>query len=219
MAHYAVLQDWYGLCIIMTSEGEFTMKLMMYLPAASLAFMALTDIGAQEAPTAAVKPLRNAIYASPMSMIINSAFLEFPVISIAYERSLNENGLSLMMPFHVGWLENEREKDVTIGAGLGIRKYFGHAFAGSYLTAQTDYLHHYTRGIDYSWSINADVPFQKTDYLSVSQLAFGYKWLWQSFTLDLSGGGAFYAQDKEKYTSFIASANVGFPFSSESFGF
>ncbi|MDQ3001723.1 MAG: hypothetical protein M3Y08_10740 [Fibrobacterota bacterium] len=205
------------------------MKYKTYLPLATFAFLALTTIHSQEidSPTATVH--RNAIYASPITMIVSSATLDFPVISIAYERSLTKKGLSLVIPFHAGWLENQREKKVAIGSGLGFRKYFGHAFAGTYLTAQSDYTHHYFRGERYVNSVfspegnliseGGPTYGPHTDYLSISQLSFGYKWLWNSFTLDLSGGGAFYARDKEKYTNFIASANVGFPFNADSFGF
>lgn len=205
------------------------MKLKSYLPLATLAFLALTTVHAQETATRPAPVLRNAIYALPMTMIVSSSTLEFPVISIAYERSLTEKGLSLVIPLHAGWLEDRSEKNVAIGSGIGFRKYFGHAFAGTYLTLQSDYTHHYFRGERYESpvydtdgsliSAGGMTNGPRTDYLSISQLAFGYKWLWNSFTLDLSGGGAFYAQDKEKYTNFIASANVGFPFNAESFGF
>lgn len=205
------------------------MKLKTYLPLATLAFMALTTLHSQEIDSRTAPVHRNAIYASPITMIVSSATLEFPVISIAYERSLSEKGLSLVIPFHAGWLEDQSEKNVAIGSGLGFRKYFGHAFAGTYLTAQSDFTHHYFRGTRYIYPVydsngnpitnGGDTSGSDTDYLSISQLSFGYKWLWNSFTLDLSGGGAFYAQDKEKYTNFIASANVGFPFNADSFGF
>jgi hypothetical protein len=203
------------------------MKLKTYLPLATLAILALTTVHAQE--SAARPVLRNAIYASPMTMIVSSSTLEFPVISIAYERSLTDKGLSLMIPLHAGWLEDQSEKNVAIGSGLGFRKYFGHSFAGTYLTVQSDYTYHYFRGERYETPVYSPSGTlisgggmtygPHTDYLSISQLSFGYKWLWNSFTLDLSGGGAFYAQDKEKYTNFIASANVGFPFNADSFGF
>jgi hypothetical protein len=56
-------------------------------------------------------------------------------------------------------------------------------------------------------------------FLSMTQLSYGYKWMWKQVVLDLSLGGAFYANQKEKYTGFIGAANIGIPFSKDSFGF
>lgn len=171
---------------------------------------------------------RNAIFASPVTMIVNSGMLDYPVISIAYERSLTDAGVSVFIPLHAGYTENVDEKDIAFGSGLGLRKYFGRAFSGTYLTVQSDYLKSYVRRNDYVYNNGFDLngnPIAPTytpritrDYLSISQLSFGYKWAWRQFTLDLSGGGAFYAQDKDKYTNFIASANMGFPFGAGTFG-
>ena len=171
---------------------------------------------------------RNAIFASPVTMIVNSGMLDYPVISIAYERCLTDAGVSAFIPLHAGYTENENEKDIAFGSGLGVRKYFGRAFSGTYLTVQSDYIKSYVRRNEYTYNNGFDsngnplpgtyAPKVTRDYLSISQLSFGYKWAWRQFTLDLSGGGAFYAQDKDKYTNFIASANVGFPFGAGTFG-
>jgi hypothetical protein len=190
------------------------MKLNVIFPAAALALISALAHG-ETAPDMN----RNAIFASPVTMIVNSSILEFPIISIAYERSLSETGYSVFIPMHAGYLEDQYEKDVAIGAGLGVRKYFGHAFTGSYVTGQSDYIKSYTRRIEYDYSLSIDRSVTNNDYQSTTQLSFGYKWGWRQFTLDLNGGGAFYAKDTEKYTNFIASANVGFPFRSETFGF
>ncbi|HKP97686.1 MAG TPA: hypothetical protein VJ385_18235 [Fibrobacteria bacterium] len=199
------------------------MKLKLISPLA-----ALTVCSAMAFGEAVPDNNRNAIFASPLTMFASSGMLDFPIISVAYERSLSESGYSLLIPLHAGYLEDEFEKDVGIGAGLGIRKYFGNPFKGSYITGQTDYIKSYARNHDggyYSYDINGNSIYHpdgnsvKRDFLSITQLSFGYKWGWRQFTLDLSGGGAFYAQDAEKYTNFIGSANVGFPFSAQTFGF
>ena len=202
----------------LSRNKEFSMKpnMLSFLAIATL----LTAAHAQPAPDSN----RNAIMACPMAMIVNSGMLGYPIISLAYERSLSEQGLSLFIPIHAGYLEDEYEKDFALGAGAGLRKYFGHAFSGSYITGQTDYI---VSDVEkkqsyYSYSTPAVEPYEYTsktrDYLSITQISFGYKWSWAQFTLDLNGGGAFYAQDKEKYTNFIANANVGFPFGAKTFG-
>ncbi|MDB5049728.1 MAG: hypothetical protein JWO30_2799 [Fibrobacteres bacterium] len=190
------------------------MKLNLILPMA-----ALTLITAIARGEAVPDKNRNALFASPVTMIVNTGFLDFPVISIAYERSLSETGYSLFIPMHGGYLENQDEKDVAIGAGIGLRKYFGTAFTGSYITGQSDFIKSYTRRMEYNYNNSTDLSVERDDFLSITQLSFGYKWGWREFTLDLSGGGAFYAQDAEKATNFIAAANVGFPFSAQTFGF
>jgi hypothetical protein len=166
---------------------------------------------------------RNALFVSPLTMMIYSGMMNNAVISIAYEHSLSETGYSLLVPVHAGYREQAGERFAAAGFGLGLRKYFGEAFKGSYLTAQSDYTYSYERGEEYMWNstdyTSYNKPFEKRDFLSITQLAFGYKWGWKEFTLDLNTGGAFYAQDKEKRTNFIASANFGFPFNAETFGF
>jgi hypothetical protein len=167
-------------------------------------------------------------------MGILSGNLGFPIISIAYEHSLTDKGLALFIPLHGGYLEDRSTKSYAGGLGLGFRKYIGETFSGSYLTAQSDYV----RGEDFQnggyWEYpqyDPNNPYAKpmvwvegTDtreeiFLSMTQLSYGYKWMWKQVVLDLSLGGAFYANQKEKYTGFIGAANIGIPFSKDSFGF
>jgi hypothetical protein len=109
--------------------------------------------------------------------------------------------------------------------GLGLRKYFGTSFSGSYLTGQSDLLRYqdyeYAPGtVDQNGNWVFPDPRERAfeEILSVSQLAYGYKWDWRQFTLDLSIGGAFYAKEDEKYTSLIGGVNIGFPFNGRMFG-
>lgn len=169
----------------------------------------------------------SAIFASPMSMGIISGMIEFPVISGAFEHRISEKGYSLFVPLHGGFNQNQRENtQYAAGAGLGLRKYIGDSFTGSYLTAQSDLLAYQVNRWDYGGYYDANGMYHYNDkatpykgFLSITQLAYGYKWGWRQFTLDLSVGGAFYAQRDEKFTNVIGGVNVGFPFNKQTFGF
>jgi hypothetical protein len=171
----------------------------------------------------------SAIFASPLTMGITSGMIDFPVISGAYEHRITESGYSLFIPFQGGYNQHNENTQYAAGMGLGLRKYIGRGFAGSYLTGQTDLLAYKVNKWVYTdtqydqfgnvvqYGASGDVPTQ--GYLSITQLSYGYKWSWRQFTLDLSVGGAFYAQRDEKFTNVIAGANVGFPFNKQTFGF
>lgn len=171
----------------------------------------------------------SAIFASPMTMGITSGLIDFPVISGAYEHRISEKGYSVFIPLHGAFNQNQRENTrYAFGAGLGLRKYIGDSFTGSYLTAQSDLLSYKINKESYvpmtqdqsgNWTGGGYSYSPYKGYLSISQLSYGYKWGWRQFTLDLSVGGAFYAQRDEKYTNVIAGANVGFPFNKQTFGF
>lgn len=170
----------------------------------------------------------SAIFVSPMTMAITSGMTDMPVITGAFEHRLSESGYSLFIPLHGAFNQSQRENvQYAAGAGLGIRKYIGASFTGSYLTAQTDLLTTKTNDIIYGngtydamgmWIPGKDSYVTKKDFLSISQLAYGYKWGWRQFTLDLSVGGAFYAMKDEKFTNVIGGVNVGFPFNKQTFG-
>ncbi len=170
----------------------------------------------------------SAIFASPLTMGITSTLVNFPIISGAYEHRISENGWSLFIPIHGGYNQQNEDVQYAAGMGLGLRKYIGSSFTGSYLTGQTDLLaykldkDHYAEMVQDQygyWTGGAYTRVPTKGYLSVTQLSYGYKWGWRQFTLDLSVGGAFYAQRQEKYTNVIAGANVGFPFNKQTFGF
>ena len=199
------------------SQGVLSMKSSLAIALLS----AFTFAGAEE------NVHTNAVYASPLSMIVYSSITDIAVISAAYEHRLSRSGYSLFVPLHAAYRENETELRYALGMGLGLRKYFGTSFSGSYLTGQTDL----TR---YQTSVYEDAPaymdqngnwiYTSSDrrveqFLSITQVAYGYKWDWRQFTLDLSLGGAFYAKDDEKYTSLIGGVNIGFPFNAGMFGF
>lgn len=169
----------------------------------------------------------NAVYASPVAMIIFSGISDNTVISGAYEHRLTRTGYSLFVPLHAAYRENETELRYALGMGLGLRKYFGTSFSGSYLTGQSDLMRYQT----YEWEYPAPYLDQNGMYVypqsynhriervvSITQLAYGYKWDWRQFTLDLNIGGAFYAKEDEKYTNLIAGVNLGFPFNASMFG-
>jgi hypothetical protein len=176
----------------------------------------------------------SALYATPVTMGITSSQMGFPIISIAFEHSLTDRGLALFIPLHAGYLEDRNAKQYAAGLGLGFRKYIGESFSGSYLTAQSDYV----RGEDIRdggyWEYpqyDPNNPYYRPGVwvsgarirngisLSISQLSYGYKWMWKQVVLDLSLGGAFYANQDEKFTGFIGAANIGIPFSKSTFGF
>lgn len=194
-----------------------------------LAVTAISAISAVGAVRAQEGVNTSAIFASPMSMGITSSLIDFPVISGAFEHRISQNGYSLFIPLHGGFNESKREKtQYAFGAGLGLRKYIGDSFTGSYLTAQSDLLSYQVNKESYepmiqdqfgNWVGGGYVYSPTNGYLSITQLAYGYKWGWRQFTLDLSVGGAFYAQRDEKFTNVIAGANVGFPFNKKTFGF
>ena len=168
----------------------------------------------------------SAIFASPLAMGIMSGMADMPVVSAAYEHRLTESGYSLFIPLHGAYNQQDKDVKYAAGLGLGLRKYFGADFAGSYLTAQSDLLGYKTDRTEYTpatqdangfWhgGDSKRVPYK--DYLSVTQLAYGYKWGWRQFTLDLSVGGAFYAKRDEKFTNVIGGVNLGFPFGAKAF--
>ena len=176
---------------------------------------------------------KSALYATPVTMGITSAHLGFPIISIAYEHSLTEKGLAIFIPLHGGYLEDRYAKQYAGGLGLGFRKYIGESFSGSYLTAQTDYVQGESINNGGHWDSPYDpisglyrkeqwvsgIETSKEIFLSISQLSYGYKWMWKQVALDLSLGGAFYANQDEKFTNFIGAANIGIPFGKNVFGF
>jgi hypothetical protein len=169
----------------------------------------------------------NAIYVSPVAMLIYSGISDITVISGAYEHRLTQTGYSLFVPVHAAYREDETEFRYALGMGLGLRKYFGTSFSGSYLTGQSDLMQYRTYKWDYPGAYtdaNGMRVYPPSSYrpsenlISITQLAYGYKWDWSQFTLDLSLGGAFYAKEDEKYTNLIAGANLGFPFNAAMFG-
>ena len=170
----------------------------------------------------------NAIYVSPVSMIVYSDITDATVISVAYEHRLTASGYSLFVPLHAAYRENRDELRYAAGAGLGLRKYFGTSFSGSYFTAQSDLVRYRTYAWDYlpyvpgpdgAYSGGVSVEHPIESFFSVSQVAFGYKWDWYQFTLDMNFGAAFYAKKDEKNTNVIGAINLGFPFSAKNFGF
>ncbi len=194
------------------------------LPLALLNLLAGISAQAEE-PS---QPNTSALYASPITMAITSGELGLPVISIGYEHSLTDHGLAIFIPIHAGYTEDNSSRTFAFGAGLGLRKYIGASFSGSYLTAQSDYLQGEDRSsgsyYQYNPATNQEVLISGKDrvqniFLSVTQLSYGYKWMWKQVALDLSLGGAFYANKDGKNTSFIGSANIGIPFSKQTFGF
>jgi hypothetical protein len=86
----------------------------------------------------------NAVYISPVSMIIYSGITDLTMISGAYEHRLTQSGYSLFVPLNAAYREDNDRIEYAIGAGLGIRKYFGTSFSGSYLTAQSDLMRYQT---------------------------------------------------------------------------
>ena len=200
------------------------MKLNLALSLASL--LTLGTVGATQA-----QDLENtsAVFASPLTMGITTGLIDFPVISGAYEHRISENGWSLFMPIHGGYNQHNENIQYAGGMGLGLRKYIGTSFTGSYLTGQTDLLAYQVKQWEYVdptfdntgnvITYGNDREMLKKGFLSVTQLAYGYKWGWRQFTLDLSIGGAFYAQPHDKFTNVIAGANLGFPFNKRTFGF
>jgi hypothetical protein len=202
------------------------MNLKSILAVTTLSALAtLTTAGAAQSHEAVNT---SALYASPLAMGITSGMIDFPVISGAYEHRISGNGYSLFVPLHGGFNQNQRENTrYAFGAGLGLRKYLGESFTGSYLTAQTDLLSYKVNKEGYTeskqdengmWSGGQYFVTPYKGYLSISQLAYGYKWGWRQFTLDLSIGGAFYAERDEKFTNVIGGVNVGFPFNKKTFG-
>ena len=195
----------------------------------ALTLSSLLTLGAVGAIQAQEVGNTSAIFASPLTMGITSGLIDFPVISGAYEHRISENGWSLFMPIHGGYNQHNDNIQYAGGLGLGLRKYIGTSFTGSYLTGQTDLLSYQVNQWEYTGptydangmiiSYGDDKEVSKKGYLSVTQLAYGYKWGWRQFTLDLSIGGAFYAQRNEKFTNVIAGANLGFPFDKRTFGF
>lgn len=167
----------------------------------------------------------NAVFASPLTMGIMSAEADMPVVSAAFEHRLTESGYSLFIPLHGAYNQHGDDVRYAGGLGLGLRKYFGADFAGSYLTAQSDLLGYKTTEMKYGSPtydangnyVSGDVRVPEKGYVSVSQLAYGYKWGWRQFTLDLSVGGAFYAKRDDKFTNVIGGVNVGFPFGAKAF--
>jgi hypothetical protein len=169
----------------------------------------------------------NAVYASPVAMIIYSGISDLTVLSGAYEHRLTQSGYSLFVPVNAAYKENETELRYAFGMGIGLRKYFGTSFSGSYLTGQTDLMRYQTYSYDYPgpymdgngmWVYPQSTKRAIEQFVSITQLAYGYKWDWRQFTLDLNIGGAFYAKEDEKYTNLIAGANFGFPFNAAMFG-
>ena len=162
---------------------------------------------------AASEPVpKNALYAQPILTAILGGFSDQAIVSVAYERSLTENGLALIIPLHFGFNGYEDENSLAMGMGIGGRKYIGRPFSGSYLTFQTDYVYEWD---EYSGPISTTVT---EDFVSITQLSFGYKWMWRPFILDMSLGGAFYATETAKHTNIIGNINFGFPFGKENFG-
>jgi hypothetical protein len=168
-----------------------------------------------------------AVYASPIAMMYLSGMTDVAVISGAYEHRLTATGYSLFIPLHGAYREDRSETRYAFGAGLGLRKYFGSSFSGSYLTAQSDllrfrdYEYEYIPSVqnpDGTWTGGESRNRPRTDFVSISQLSYGHKWDWRQFTLDLTIGGAFYAREDEKFTNVIG-VNVGFPFNAGMFGF
>ncbi len=156
---------------------------------------------------------RNAIFIAPLTMIIAGSSLEFPVVSMSYERMLGR-GYSLYLPFHGGYYDSEDEKATwAVGFGGGLRKYIGRPFSGSYFTFQYDQF--LTNQESNDWNTNGSVD----ESLAFFQLSYGYKFQWSQFALDLGIGGAFYITETEKFTRPITAVNIGFPFSSKTFGF
>ncbi len=177
---------------------------------------------------------KSAVYATPATMVITSTQLGFPIISLAYEHSLTNRGLALFIPMHGGYLENSYTKQFAYGLGIGLRRYIGESFSGSYLTAQSDFIKGEDDNNGGHWEYLTPDPATGTNprevwidgtqprkeiYLSMSQVSYGYKWMWKQVALDLSLGGAFYANQDEKFTGFIGAANIGIPFGKETFGF
>jgi len=170
----------------------------------------------------------NAIYVSPISMIAYSGITDATVISVAYEHRLTTTGYSLFVPLHAAYKENRDETRYALGAGLGLRKYFGTSFSGTYFTAQSDLVRYQTYDIEYlpyvlgpdgMYTGGQSIGHPIESFVSVSQVALGYKWDWSQFTLDLNFGAAFYAKKDEKNTNVIGAVNLGFPFSAKNFGF
>ncbi len=164
----------------------------------------------------------NVLYFQPVLTLITSSFSDSRVISIAYERQLGENGLSFFIPIHGAYFEEKQENFFALGSGLGLRKYIGYAFQGSYFTLQSDYIKYggnrpRCSEISNYYCDTFTYPYSN-DFLSITQLSFGYKWMWKVISLDLSMGGAFYAQEDYKHTSVIGAANVGFPFGKKTMG-
>jgi hypothetical protein len=160
-------------------------------------------------------------------MIIYSGITDLTMISGAYEHRLTQSGYSLFVPLNAAYREDNDRIEYAIGAGLGIRKYFGTSFSGSYLTAQSDLMRYQTYDYVYQnpymdengmWVYPPSGDRVVEQFLSITQLAYGYKWDWRQFTLDLTIGGAFYAKSDEKYTSLIGGVNLGFPFNASMFG-
>lgn len=170
----------------------------------------------------------NAIYVSPISMIAYSGITDATVISVAYEHRLTTSGYSLFVPLHAAYKENRDEFRYALGAGLGLRKYFGTSFSGTYFTAQSDLVRYQTYDSEYlpyvlgpngMYTGGQSIEHPIESFFSVTQVAFGYKWDWYQFTLDMNFGAAFYAKKDEKNTNVIGAINLGFPFSAKNFGF
>lgn len=158
---------------------------------------------------------RNAVFIAPMTMLIAGTSLEFPVVSMSYERLLGR-GYSLYLPVHGGYYDSEGEEGIwAVGFGGGLRKYIGRPFSGSYFTLQYDQILSNQEADDWDWDSDGSVD----ESLAFVQLSYGYKFQWLQFALDLGIGGAFYITESEKYTRPITAVNVGFPFSSKTFGF
>ncbi len=162
---------------------------------------------------------KNVLYYQPIFTIINITHFENPMISAAYERQIGTRGISLFVPFHVGYLSNNTDRFLGLGSGIGIRKYTQDPFHGVYLNFQSDYVHSWAR--PEMVFVNGQYitePGPKQDYLSETQLSVGYKWMWPTFTLDISGGGGLFATPDLKFTHIMGSVIFGLPINMESLG-
>lgn len=179
------------------------------------------------APQASAKPgdpqfeQRHVVYIEPLAMSTIGSFFETFILSLGYEHKIGAGPFAVLVNLHGGYEEREEyngvtDRDYAYGLGVGLRRYIGSTFEGSYITGQTDYVRGYSRDIYYDYypatSSDSYTSSERYQYLSLTQAGIGYKWMWTYFTLDLSLGGAFFMSSDEKYTQLTVGFNLGAPF-------
>jgi hypothetical protein len=212
-----------------------------FLLAASMGLMAIGTLAHAEKVTPEPAPDHNQVlYLEPMAMILVSSYmtLNTQIFSMGYERRLGSGPASLLVNLHGGYSEEDNNydghprTDYAIGFGLGFRRYIGDAFSGSYLTVQSDYIRGEKWGTQYNYNPSPiydqlgnsiyqpypTEPFSEKQFLSMSQISYGYKFQWKYIVVDLSLGGAFYLTQDEAKTNLIGGANLGVPFNASAFG-
>jgi hypothetical protein len=194
---------------------------------AAAAILACIVTWTASAPQASAKPgepqfeQRHVVYIEPLAMSTIGSFFETLVLSLGYEHKLGQGPFAVLLNLHGGYEERKEyddfvDRDYAYGLGVGLRRYIGSAFEGSYILGQTDYVYGGSRNSYYEYyPTTGSTPYttdEKHQYLSLTQVGIGYKWMWTYFALDLSLGGAFFMSTEEKYTRLTVGFNLGAPF-------